>query len=42
MATAVDFDIISDQETIGWYIFGIYHDPFSAMPCGPVVWQHQS
>jgi len=30
MVNAVDFGIISDQETIGWYLFVVYHYPFSA------------
>jgi len=38
MATAVDFGIISDQETIRWWIFGVYYDPFSADNATPVVW----
>jgi len=30
MVTAVDFGIISNQETIGWQIFVVYLYPFSA------------
>jgi len=30
MVTAVDFGIISGQETIGWKIFVLYYDQFSA------------
>jgi len=30
MLTAVDVCIVSDQKYIGWKIFSVYHDPFSA------------
>ena len=40
MATAVDFGIISDQETMRWYIFDIYHDLFSDDNAIPVVWHY--